>query len=136
MQNAKVKPDQAALAPASAILTLSDLYFALLLFLAALGCINGAPLPPMPASSRTFQPVRPDGELQEGQCIQIAQTYVRGLGKDPTLATYEVHRKAELDDEEDSDETPTVAVIDVNFIDGTRWRLALKRDGSLNLLAN
>jgi hypothetical protein len=111
-------------------------WLSIVLVTAALGCINGAPLPPMPASSRTFQPVKPDGELQEGQCIQIAQTYVRGLGKDPTLATYEVHRNPELDDEEDSDETPTVAVIDVNFIDGTRWRLALKRDGNLILLAN
>lgn len=103
---------------------------------AALGCINGAPLPPRPTSSRTVQPVTPDGELQEGQCIQLAQTYVRGLGKDPTLATYEVHRNPQLDDEEDSEETPTVAVIDVNFIDGNRWRLALRSDGNLILLAN
>ena len=104
--------------------------------IASAGCINGVPLPLTPASSRTFQPVRPDGELEEAQCIQIAQTYVRGLGKDPTLATYEVHRHPTLDEEPGPEEIPTVAVIDVDFIDGARWRLALKRNGDLSLLAN
>jgi hypothetical protein len=136
MQNTKVQSDEGLAARWLAVLTLSDLYLAFLLFLSAAGCINGAPLPPTPVSSRTFQPVRSDGEVEEAQCIQIAQTYVRGLGKDPMLATYEVHRHPTLDEEPGSEEIPTVAVIDVNFIDGTRWRLALKRDGDLSLLAN
>lgn len=107
-----------------------------LLAMAAAGCINGAPLPPTPASSLARQPVKPNGEIQEAECIHIAQTYVRGLGKDPTLATYEVERNPRLDEEPGSEETPTIALIKVNFIDGMRWRLALKADGDLILLAN
>lgn len=108
----------------------------LLALAAATGCINGAPLPPTPLSSLSRQPVKPNGEIQEAECIHIAQTYLRGLGKDPTLATYEVERNPQLDEEPGSDETSTVALIKVNFIDGTRWRLALKADGNLILLAN
>jgi hypothetical protein len=100
------------------------------------GCINGAPLPPTPASSRAKPQVTVNGELQEAECIQIAQTYVRSLGKDPTQAAYEVHRNPKLEDEPGSDESTTIAVIDVKFLDGSLWRLALKSDGDLSLLAN
>lgn len=111
-------------------------FLCILTIAVATGCINGAPLPPRPASSLSYQPVKANGEIQEAECIHIAQTYVRGLGKDPTLATYEVERNPQLDEEPGSDETPTVALINVNFIDGGRWRLALKADGDLILLAN
>lgn len=108
----------------------------LLAMTAVTGCINGAPLPPRPASSLARQPVKANGDIQEAECIHIAQTYVRSLGKDPTLATYEVERNPQLDEDAGSDETPTVALIKVSFIDGGRWRLALKADGDLILLAN
>jgi hypothetical protein len=111
-------------------------FLCILAILLATGCINGAPLPPTPRSSLTRQPLAPNGELQEAECIQIAQTYVRGLGKDPIQATYEVVRNPELDEDTGSDEAATIALIHVNFLDGTHWRLALKADGDLVLLAN
>ena len=110
--------------------------WSILVVSAAAGCINGAPLPPTPASSRALPPIRVDGELQEAECVQIAQTYVRSLGKDPTQATFVVNRNPQLDEEPGSDSSSMVAVIEVNFLDGTRWRLALKSDGDLSLLAD
>ncbi|HVX15061.1 MAG TPA: hypothetical protein VHC22_27970 [Pirellulales bacterium] len=100
------------------------------------GCINGVPLPPTPASSRAVPQVQIDGELQETACIQIAQTYIRSLGKDPTQATYVVDRDPQLKEEPGSDESTMVAVITARFLDGTVWRMALKSDGDLSLLAD
>lgn len=111
-------------------------FFCLLALAATTGCINGAPLPPTPLSSLTRPPLKPNDQLQDAEYIHVAQDYVRGLGKDPQLATYEVERHPQLDDEPGSDEVPTAALIHVNFIDGNRWRLALKADGNLILLAN
>ena len=102
----------------------------------AAGCINGAPLPPTPTSSRAVPQVSVSGELQEAACIHVAQTYIRSLGKDPNQATFEVHRNPPADEESSSDERPTIAIIDARFVDGTVWRLALKSDGDLSLLAN
>ena len=108
----------------------------LVLMAVAAGCINGAPLPPTPASSRAVPQISVNGELQDEACINLAQNYLRSLGKDPTQARYVVHRNPPLDDEAGADESSPVAVIDVSFLDGNVWHLALKSDGDLSLLAN
>lgn len=114
---------------------MNRLFWSLMLAVAT-GCINGAPLPPVPASSKAVPQVSVNGELQEAECIRIAQSYIRSLGKDPLQATFEVQRNPRVDEEASSDERPTIAIINVRFVDGTVWRLALKNDGDLSLLAN
>ncbi|HVA45258.1 MAG TPA: hypothetical protein VNH11_02630 [Pirellulales bacterium] len=104
--------------------------FAWLLIASAAGCINGAPLPPTPTSSLTPTNVAPDREQQEAEYVQIAQTYMRGLGKDPTQATYQVRQNPRRDEEQD-DEAATAAIVDVNYLNGNVWHLAVKENGDI-----
>ena len=107
-----------------------------LLLLAFAGCINGAPLPPTPlATSETVAPTRTNAQQQEADFITIAQNYVRGQGQDPLLATYEVHRNPRLEEDSGSDESVTLAVVDVNFINSSPWHLAIKSDGDISQLS-
>ncbi|HET6879969.1 MAG TPA: hypothetical protein VFI31_07430 [Pirellulales bacterium] len=110
--------------------------FGLLLLLGFAGCINGAPLPPTPlATFETVAPARTDAQQQDADFIKIAQNYVRGQGQDPLLATYEVHRNPRLEEEPGSDESVTLAVVDVNFINSSPWHLAIKSDGDISQLS-
>jgi hypothetical protein len=94
------------------------------------GCINGAPLPPTPASSLAVIPA-PDRAAQEAQYIEMARNYLREQGKDPTQATYVVHRRLRRDEDEATDQTPISAVVEVNFLNGAPWQLAVKADGDV-----
>lgn len=104
--------------------------FAWLLLAAAAGCINGAPLPPTPVSSLARSDVSPDKQLQDAEFVQIAQTYIRGLGRDPTQATYNVRRTPQHEDDEEG-EPATVAVVDVDFLNGYVFHLAVKDNGEI-----
>lgn len=101
----------------------------LLLLIMAGGCIHGAPLPPTPTSSLAVNSGTPDRQVQESEYVQIARTYLSGLGKDPTQATYTVHTTPHRDADESSDGPATVAVVDVDFLDGSVWHLAITADG-------
>lgn len=108
----------------------------LLAMAAAAGCINGAPLPPTPASSLAVTNIRPNAELQNAEYVQMAQTYLRGLGKDPTQATYSVHRSRLHDDDETTDEPATAAIVSVRFFSGGVWQLTIKTDGDIMRTTN
>ena len=105
------------------------------LLLAMTGCINGAPLPPTPASSLALPTGTPDQKLQDAEFVQIAQNYVRNLGKDPLQATYNVHRTPQHDDVEEGD-AATVAVVDVDFLNGNVVHVAVKQNGEIAQLSN
>ena len=105
------------------------------LLLATTGCINGAPLPPTPASSLAMPHGTPDRKLQDAEFVQIAQNYVRNLGKDPMQATYNVRRTPQRQNEEEG-ESPTVAVVDVDFLNGYVVHLAVKQNGEIAQLSN
>ncbi len=97
-----------------------------------LGCINGAPLPPTPASSLAVVRTPPGGE-QDAEYIELAKNYVRAEGKDPTQATYEVHRSLRHDDQpQDPDDGPaTAAIVKVNFLNASPWELDVKTNGDI-----
>lgn len=107
--------------------------FAWLLLALTLGCINGAPLPPTPASSLAVSNRSPDQQLQDAELVQIAQAYMRGLGKDPTQATYKVRRPPRHGDEEEG-EAATAAIVDVDYLNGNMWHLAVKENGEISQL--
>jgi hypothetical protein len=97
-----------------------------------LGCINGAPLPPTPASSLAV--VRsPDRAAQDAEYVELAKSYLRAEGKDPTQATYEVHRSLHHDDQtRDPDDGPaTAAIVQVNFLNASPWELDVKTNGDV-----
>ena len=104
------------------------------LALAMTGCINGAPLPPIPASSLAVVP-NPDRAAQESQYIVMAQDYVRSQGKDPTQATYKVHFNPRQNEDAAADEPATSAVVTVDFLNGAVWHVTVNRDGDVALLA-
>jgi hypothetical protein len=96
------------------------------------GCINGAPLPPSPASSLAVVP-NPDRAAQDAVYIGMAQNYLRAQGRDPTQATYFVHRTPRREDER-IEEAANAAVVEVDFLNGSVWHLAINREGDLTRL--
>jgi hypothetical protein len=101
-----------------------------LLAAAITGCINGAPLPPTPASSLAVVP-NPDRAAQESQYVVMTQDYLRSQGKDPTQATYKVHFNPRHEDDGESGEPVTTAVVTVDFLNGTVWHVTVNRDGEV-----
>ncbi|HWB07942.1 MAG TPA: hypothetical protein VG826_01770 [Pirellulales bacterium] len=98
----------------------------------AFGCINGAPLPPTPASSLAV--VQPsDQTAQKAEYIELAKSYLRAEGKDPTQATYEVHPSLTHEDQpNDPGGGPaTAAIVKVDFLNGAVWELDIKTNGDV-----
>jgi Tfp pilus assembly protein PilF len=104
----------------------------LILLPAVFGCINGAPLPPTPASSLAVIPTS-NRAAQDTEYIELAQNYLRNEGKDPAQATYEVHRSLHHDDQtNDPDDGPaTAAIVKVDFRNGAIWELEIKTNGDI-----
>lgn len=99
---------------------------------AVVGCINGAPLPPTPASSLAVLPTS-DRAAQKVEYIQLAQNYLRGEGKDPMQARYEVHPSLPHDDRanDPTDGPATAAIVKVDFLNGALWELDVKTNGDV-----
>jgi hypothetical protein len=108
-------------------------WLGLTMALAAAGCINGAPLPPTPASSLAVLPAS-DRAAQDAEYIELARNFLRAEGKDPAQATYEVHRSLPRDGEQAHDAgdgPPTAAIVKVDFLNGAVWELDIKTDGDI-----
>jgi hypothetical protein len=87
------------------------------------GCVND---PSPRAGSHATELYEED---RDGKYIQLVKSYIQEQGHNPTQALYEVVHKRASDAEADPD-TPE-AVVAVNFLDGSVWRIAIGADGTL-----
>lgn len=107
--------------------------FYLVLSAACAGCAGETFPLPSPASLQPA-PKSAFSEEQQTGFVQIARGYVLQQGMDPNTVLYDVQSPRPDDEDSETAQAPTEAVVVASFQNGNVWRLALKSDGTISRL--